>query len=334
LLRLIAGLEQMERGVIRFDGVDATQKTVQERRVGFVFQHYALFRHMSVFDNIAFGLQVRPRAKRPSKNSMRLKVMELLRLVQLDGLESRFPGQLSGGQRQRVALARALAIEPSVLLLDEPFGALDAQVRQELRRWLKRLHHTLKITTVFVTHDQEEALEMADQVVIMNKGKIEQVGTPIEVYQNPSNPFVYSFLGRVNQFHVCGHEGTIHMGQLAWKSEEVLNWNHTEAIGYIRPHQMELSSIPKGEGWAEATVLHVSLLGPLVRLECRLAEDGTLFELELSGDRYRELWKDSSRSLYVNLTSLRFFPIKPAQQQAIKRVNPQSVSLTMSGVKV
>ncbi|MFB0831368.1 sulfate/molybdate ABC transporter ATP-binding protein [Brevibacillus laterosporus] len=334
LLRLIAGLEQMERGVIRFDGVDATQKTVQERRVGFVFQHYALFRHMSVFDNIAFGLQVRPRAKRPSKNSMQAKVMELLRLVQLDGLESRFPGQLSGGQRQRVALARALAIEPRVLLLDEPFGALDAQVRQELRRWLKRLHHTLKITTVFVTHDQEEALEMADQVVIMNKGKIEQVGTPIEVYQNPSNPFVYSFLGRVNQFRVCGHEGTIHMGQLAWKSEEVLNWNHTEAIGYIRPHQMELSSIPKGEGWAEATVLHVSLLGPLVRLECRLAEDGTLFELELSGDRYRELWKDSSRSLYVNLTSLRFFPIKPAQQQAIKRVNPQSVSLTMSGVKV
>lgn len=334
LLRLIAGLEQMERGVIRFDGVDATRKTVQERRVGFVFQHYALFRHMSVFDNIAFGLQVLPRGKRPSKDSIRTKVMELLRLVQLNGLESRFPSQLSGGQRQRVALARALAIEPNVLLLDEPFGALDAQVRQELRRWLKQLHNTLKITTVFVTHDQEEALEMADQVVIVNKGKIEQVGTPIEVYQSPSNPFVYSFLGRVNQFRVCGHEGTIHMGHLSWKSEEVLNWNHTEAVGYIRPHQMELSRTSKGESWAEATLLHVSLLGPLVRLECQLTVDGTLFELELNGERYRELWGDSSRQLYVNLKSIRLFPVKQSQHQSVKRVNMQSVSLTMSEIKV
>ncbi|TPG70597.1 sulfate ABC transporter ATP-binding protein [Brevibacillus laterosporus] len=334
LLRLIAGLEQMEQGIIRFDGVDATRKSVQERKVGFVFQHYALFRHMSVFDNIAFGLQVRPRGERPSKARIRAKVTELLRLVQLDGLESRFPGQLSGGQRQRVALARALAIEPNVLLLDEPFGALDAQVRQELRRWLKQLHHTLKITTVFVTHDQEEALEMADQVVIVNKGRIEQVGSPMEVYQNPSNPFVYNFLGRVNKFHVRVHGGTVQIGQLAWKSEEVLDWNHTEATGYIRPHQMEISRISKGDSWAEATLLHVSELGPLLRLDCQLKTDGTLFELELSGEQYRELWGDSPEHLYVNLSSIRLFPAQQFYQQPIKRMNAQSLSITMSEVKV
>ncbi|TPG80258.1 sulfate ABC transporter ATP-binding protein [Brevibacillus laterosporus] len=334
LLRLIAGLEQMEQGIIRFDGVDATRKSVQERKVGFVFQHYALFRHMSVFDNIAFGLQVRPRGERPSKARIRAKVTELLRLVQLDGLESRFPGQLSGGQRQRVALARALAIEPNVLLLDEPFGALDAQVRQELRRWLKQLHHTLKITTVFVTHDQEEALEMADQVVIVNKGRIEQVGSPMEVYQNPSNPFVYNFLGRVNKFHVRVHGGTVQIGQLAWKSEEVLDWSHTEATGYIRPHQMEISRISKGDSWAEATLLHVSELGPLLRLDCQLKTDGTLFELELSGEQYRELWGDSPEHLYVNLSSIRLFPAQQSYQQPIKRMNAQSLSITMSEVKV
>ncbi|QOS98755.1 sulfate ABC transporter ATP-binding protein [Brevibacterium sp. JNUCC-42] len=334
LLRLIAGLEQMEQGIIRFDGVDATRKSVQERKVGFVFQHYALFRHMSVFDNIAFGLQVRPRGERPSKARIRAKVTELLRLVQLDGLESRFPGQLSGGQRQRVALARALAIEPNVLLLDEPFGALDAQVRQELRRWLKQLHHTLKITTVFVTHDQEEALEMADQVVIVNKGRIEQVGSPMEVYQNPSNPFVYNFLGRVNKFHVRVHGGTVQIGQLAWKSEEVLDWNHTEATGYIRPHQMEISRISKGDSWAEATLLHVSELGPLLRLDCQLKTDGALFELELSGEQYRELWGDSPEHLYVNLSSIRLFPAQQSYQQPIKRMNAQSLSITMSEVKV
>lgn len=334
LLRLIAGLEQMERGIIRFDGVDATRKSVPERKVGFVFQHYALFRHMSVFDNIAFGLQVRPRGERPSKASIRAKVMELLRLVQLDGLESRFPGQLSGGQRQRVALARALAIEPNVLLLDEPFGALDAQVRQELRRWLKQLHHTLKITTVFVTHDQEEALEMADQVVIVNKGRIEQVGSPMEVYQNPSNPFVYSFLGRVNKFHVRVHGGIVQVGQLAWKSDEVLDWNHTEATGYIRPHQMEISRTSKGDSWAEATLLHVSQLGPLIRLDCKLMADGTLFELEVNGEQYRELWGDSSKQLYVNLRSIRLFPAQQSYQHSVKRINTQSVSIAMSEVKV
>ncbi len=196
LLRLIAGLEEAKEGQIIVNGVDTEQQTLQERQVGFVFQHYALFRHMTVFDNIAFGLQVRPRSQRPSKEAVKNRVAELLRLVQLEGLEKRMPSQLSGGQRQRVALARALAIEPRVLLLDEPFGALDAKVRHELRDWLRQLQKKLSITTIFVTHDQDEALSIADRVVVMNQGKIEQYGTPEEVYQRPATPFVRSFLER------------------------------------------------------------------------------------------------------------------------------------------
>src|SRR6185369_4767239 len=181
LLRIIAGLESADAGRILFNGQDTTDSHVRERQVGFVFQHYALFRHLSVFENIAFGLRVRPRATRPSKAEISDKVMELLRLVQLEGMAKRYPAQLSGGQRQRIALARALAVEPQVLLLDEPFGALDAQVRAELRRWLRKLHDEIHVTSVFVTHDQEEALEVADRIVVMNKGKIEQSGTPDQV---------------------------------------------------------------------------------------------------------------------------------------------------------
>ncbi|MFM2107609.1 MAG: hypothetical protein RLZZ513_677, partial [Pseudomonadota bacterium] len=186
LLRLIAGLEQPDEGQVILDGEDASQRDVRERQVGFVFQHYALFRHMSVFDNIAFGLRVKPRALRPSKAEIHDKVMSLLSLVQLDWLADRYPSQLSGGQRQRIALARALAVEPRVLLLDEPFGALDAKVRKELRRWLRRLHDELHVTSIFVTHDQEEALEVADRVVLMNHGKVEQVGAPDDVYNHPA----------------------------------------------------------------------------------------------------------------------------------------------------
>ncbi|HEY8535494.1 MAG TPA: sulfate ABC transporter ATP-binding protein, partial [Vicinamibacterales bacterium] len=186
LLRVIAGLETPDSGTVLFDGDDATRRSARDRRVGFVFQHYALFRHMSVFENVAFGLRVKRRRERPSKAFIRQKVHGLLKLVQLDGLAGRYPHQLSGGQRQRVALARALAVEPRVLLLDEPFGALDAKVRKELRSWLRRLHDELHITSVFVTHDQDEALEVADQVVVMNRGKIEQVGTPDEVFHQPA----------------------------------------------------------------------------------------------------------------------------------------------------
>src|SRR5512143_1324353 len=193
LLRIIAGLEQPDRGAVALHGSDITDRNVRERDIGFVFQHDALFRHMTVFENVAFGLEVKPRSERLPKQKIRERVCELLRLVQIEGLADRHPSQLSGGQRQRVALARALAVEPKVLLLDEPFGALDAKVRKELRRWLLRLHDEVKVTTIFVTHDQEEALEVADRIVIMNHGGIEQVGAPEEVYDYPANPFVYQF---------------------------------------------------------------------------------------------------------------------------------------------
>src|ERR687898_2540933 len=195
LLRIIAGLEPADTGTIHFHGEDTTERPVRERQVGFVFQHYALFRHMSVFENVAFGLRVRPRNVRPSEAEIRESVMGLLHLVQLDVLAERRPSELSGGQRQRVALARALAVKPKVLLLDEPFGALDAKVRKELRRWLRRLHEEVHVTSVFVTHDQEEALEVADRVVVMSQGRIEQVGSADDIHDRPSTPFVFDFIG-------------------------------------------------------------------------------------------------------------------------------------------
>jgi sulfate transport system ATP-binding protein len=209
LLRLIAGLEHPSAGAIYFGNEDASHKSVQERNVGFVFQHYALFKHLRVVDNIGFGLKVRPRKDRPSRAEIRRRASELLDLVQLSGLERRFPAQLSGGQRQRVALARALAIEPRVLLLDEPFGALDAQVRRDLRRWLRELHDKIGHTTVFVTHDQEEAMELADRVVVMSQGRIEQVGTPDEVYDQPNSPFVFAFIGESSELPVTVCHGKV-----------------------------------------------------------------------------------------------------------------------------
>ena len=198
LLRIIAGLEVPDSGTVLFHGEDATDADVRERRVGFVFQHYALFGHMTIFENVAFGLRVRPKAVRPDEATIRAKVAELLALVQLDRLAERYPHQLSGGQRQRIALARALAVEPKVLLLDEPFGALDAKVRKELRRWLRRLHDEMHVTSVFVTHDQEEAMEVADRIVVMNQGMIEQIGTPLQIYRDPATPFVADFVGKIN----------------------------------------------------------------------------------------------------------------------------------------
>ncbi|WP_332821035.1 sulfate/molybdate ABC transporter ATP-binding protein, partial [Pseudomonas sp.] len=202
LLRIIAGLETPDSGSIQFHGEDVSRYDVRERNVGFVFQHYALFRHMTVFDNVAFGLRMKPRKQRLPEAQIRRKVHDLLDLVQLDWLAERYPEQLSGGQRQRIALARALAVEPKVLLLDEPFGALDAKVRKELRRWLARLHEEVHLTSVFVTHDQEEAMEVADRIVVMNKGVIEQVGGPGEVYEQPASDFVYHFLGDANRLYV------------------------------------------------------------------------------------------------------------------------------------
>src|SRR3954462_11868398 len=208
LLRVIAGLEEPDAGQVLIGDEDVTATPARTRGVGFVFQHYAAFKHMTVEDNVAFGLTIRRRKKAEIEE----RVTELLRLVQLEGLARRYPSQLSGGQRQRVALARALAVEPKVLLLDEPFGALDAKVRRELRRWLRRLHDEVHITSVFVTHDQEEALEVSDRVAVMNAGRIEQVGTPEEVYENPANAFVYNFLGHVTQFHGRLEEGRVRIG--------------------------------------------------------------------------------------------------------------------------
>ena len=241
LLRIIAGLESPDQGSILFAGADTTAVHVRERQVGFVFQHYALFRHMTVFENVAFGLRVKPRSLRPSAAQIKQKVHDLLRLVQLDWLAERYPAQLSGGQRQRIALARALAVEPKVLLLDEPFGALDAKVRKELRRWLRRLHDELNVTSIFVTHDQEEALEVADRVVVMNAGEVEQMGTPQEVWEHPASPFVYGFLGDVNLFHGRAHQGQVHLDGLQMDSPEHAQADNAQAWAYVRPHDLQVT---------------------------------------------------------------------------------------------
>jgi len=295
LLRIIAGLEFADAGTVRFDGNDISNQTAQERRVGFVFQHYALFRHMTVFENIAFGLKVRPRQYRPSKNRIRAKVQELLKLIQLETLAQRYPAQLSGGQRQRVALARALAVEPSVMLLDEPFGALDAKVRLELRRWLRQLHDEIHVTSVFVTHDQEEALEVADRVVVMNNGRIEQVGSPEEVYNHPATPFVYNFLGNVNLFH-----GRIDDGKTYIHKEE------TGHVVYVRPHSLEIDRLPNGGSHFRARIKHINSAGPLVKVEA-ITEWGDPVHVEMAQERFRNLQLIKNENVFIIPKDVRVF---------------------------
>jgi len=308
LLRVIAGLETPDRGTVHFHGEDATDTSVRDRRVGFVFQHYALFRHLTVFDNVAFGMRVKPRRSRPGKAQISAKVHELLKLVQLDTMASRYPSQLSGGQRQRVALARALAVEPKVLLLDEPFGALDAKVRQELRRWLRRLHDELHITSVFVTHDQEEALEVADRVVVMNQGHIEQVGTAEEVYHHPANPFVYNFLGNVNLFHGRVENGQVLVGDTAIALQDAKNvhLNGSEAAVYVRPHLMDISLKPNGKQLFVATVRHINAAGPQVKVELETPE-GDPVQVELGHDRFRQLALSPDAQVYLTPREERVF---------------------------
>jgi len=284
LLRIIAGLETADAGSIIFDGEDNTEKSTQDRKVGFVFQHYALFRHMTVFENIAFGLKVRPSKLRPSKEAINGKVRELLSLVKMEELAQRYPAQLSGGQRQRIALARALAVEPKVLLLDEPFGALDAKVRKDLRRWLRKLHDEYPITSVFVTHDQEEALDVADRIVILNQGKIEQMGTPEEVYDNPVNPFVYNFLGNVNLFHGRVHNGKVEIGSLKLDIPEHAKKDNKEIVSYSRPHDIEISVEDEGKGFIPAEILFIRALGPVVNLELKRTDSGDYLEAEIKRD--------------------------------------------------
>jgi sulfate/thiosulfate transport system ATP-binding protein len=285
LLRIIAGLDWPDAGEVSFDGENALARGAGERQVGFVFQHYALFRHMTVFENVAFGLRVQPRAMRKDEASIRSRVKELLDLVQLDWLANRYPSQLSGGQRQRIALARALAIEPRILLLDEPFGALDAKVRKELRQWLRSLHHEINVTSIFVTHDQEEALEVANRVVVMDKGRIEQIGTPGEVYDNPATAFVHSFIGEsiVLPVQVC--DGCVRLGGRA------LNIAANGASGasklFVRRHDMQVG--PAGSGVLEGAVRRVRTFGPIQRAEVALSEGEGATVIEIDAPRDREL---------------------------------------------
>jgi sulfate transport system ATP-binding protein len=311
LLRIIAGLETPDSGSVWFSGEDTTSVDVRRRQVGFVFQHYALFKHMTVFENVAFGLRVKHRSERPAEAEIRRKVHELLELVQLDWLADRYPAQLSGGQRQRIALARALAVEPRVLLLDEPFGALDAKVRKELRRWLRRLHDDLHVASVFVTHDQEEALEVADRVVLMNAGQIEQVGTPRDVWEHPATPFVYGFLGDVNQFQGRASDGVWRTDGWSLPAPDFAAAGDRSATAFVRPHEFEVSRYRADEEGIVVRLNHAYLAGPSAFLELSREENGSLIEVELPEQVYRSLNPAIGETLIARPRSARIFETPP-----------------------
>ncbi|HUJ38361.1 MAG TPA: sulfate ABC transporter ATP-binding protein [Hyphomicrobium sp.] len=296
LLRIIAGLDFADEGKIIVDGEDASGTHVRQRKVGFVFQHYALFRHLTVFENVAFGLRVKGARDRPPEAEIRRRVGQLLELVQLDWLANRYPSQLSGGQRQRIALARALAVEPRVLLLDEPFGALDAKVRKELRRWLRRLHEELHITSLFVTHDQDEALELADQLVLMNKGKVEQSGSVRDVYASPATPFVYSFLGAVNEFSGRVEGSHLRIGNDVLPNSSGSLSDGKEVVAFARPHEIEIIPEPSGARMGiAAKVQRIMRLGAVARVELAALNGASAshapryFEVEMTPQRLSEL---------------------------------------------
>lgn len=309
LLRIIAGLEAPDpapESAVVFHGQDVAGRGPRDRRVGFVFQHYALFRNMTVFENIAFGLRVRPRKTRPAESEIRTRVVELLKLIQLQGLAGRYPAELSGGQRQRVALARALAIEPKVLLLDEPFGALDAKVRQGLRRWLRRLHDELRVISILVTHDQEEALEVADRVVVMNQGSIEQEGTPDELFHHPASEFVFDFLGSVNLFQGRIVSGKAVFGSLVLEppGAEVADGSHARLL--VRPHNVAIHRRRNGEPALRATVVRIQLAGPQAKIEV-LCETGDTATIELPHERLAELGARIDDEVFVTMRDARVF---------------------------
>ena len=319
LLRIIAGLERADRGRVLFDGQDASDRDVRERHVGFVFQHYALFRHMSVYENVAFGLRVKPRHLRPSEAAIRKRVDELLELVQLGWLKHRYPAQLSGGQRQRIALARALAVEPRVLLLDEPFGALDAKVRKELRQWLRRLHDDLHITSIFVTHDQDEALEVADRIVLMNKGRVEQTGSTQEVYEAPATAFAYSFLGAVNRFSGRIEGSSLRVGADAVPVAASAAGPGEQVVAFARPHELDIvvdgKDVRQG---LSAKVNRVLLSGATARVELTgiVGSNGHAepqhFEVELTREQLADLGLVAGQSVRLTSSRLKVFP---AEQQ-------------------
>jgi sulfate/thiosulfate transport system ATP-binding protein len=300
LLRIIAGLDHADAGQVIFDGEDASGRHVRERQVGFVFQHYALFRHMSIFENVAFGLRVKPRRVRPSEAEIRRKVNDLLEMVQLCWLADRYPAQLSGGQRQRIALARALAVGPRVLLLDEPFGALDAKVRKELRRWLRRLHDELQITSIFVTHDQDEAIELADRLVLMNRGKVEQTGTAREVYARPATPFVYAFLGAVNEFRGQVDGKLLRVGGQMLEIDDANIANGHHAVAFARPHELDILTDPhEGTLGVSATVNRILNVGSVARIEL----DGPDLVDPSRGPQFFEVELPSQRLVELNLAA-------------------------------
>ncbi len=310
LLRMIAGLDEPDSGSIYLDGFEAGGLSAGDRKIGFVFQHYAMFRHMTVFENVAFGLRVRPRKTRPSRMEIKERVERLLRLVQLEQYMDRFPSQLSGGQRQRVALARVLAINPRVLLLDEPFGALDATVRKELRRWLRKLHDDMHVTSVLVTHDQEEAMEVADRVVVMNKGRIEQIGTPDGIYASPANPFVYSFLGNANSLDCIVEGGHMEIegnnGKLVMNFPENFSSSRKKGMAFIRPHQLAISRQPTDPNSFATKIISVSFAGPFVKIEVE-SEQQILLQVETTHEKVKELGLARGEKIFLTPKMARVF---------------------------
>lgn len=309
LLRIIAGLEQADEdgiGEVYFHGENVAMHSVSNRRVGFVFQHYALFKHMTVFENIAFGLRVRPRRLRPSRTQISERVRELLRLIQLEGMGNRYPSQLSGGQRQRVALARALAIQPRVLLLDEPFGALDAKVRQGLRDWLRRLHDDLHMTTILVTHDQEEALEVADRVVVMNQARIEQVATPTELFHHPASEYVMDFLGKVNVFQGRLEKGSIEIPGMSVPTSEHASHSHGSVKVYVRPHELDILRESDGSPCVAAKILRINPAGSIAKIAVE-SELGETMQIDLTLDRLNELSLEPGDAVWVSARNARVF---------------------------
>jgi len=308
LLRIIAGLESPDCGTVTLEGMEVTDRDVNDRNVGFVFQHYALFRHMTAFENIAFGLRVRPRKIRPSGEQIRERVMELLKLIGLEQYALHYPAQLSGGQRQRVALARVLAVQPRTLLLDEPFGALDAKVRKELRRWLRRLHDQIHLTSVFVTHDQDEALEVADRVAIMNEGRIEQVGTPDEIYHCPESPYVLQFLGDVNLFYGrAGEEGKVVVSPSGeGAGTRAREDGRLEKI-YVRPQHLDVQTEPYEDGGFKGTITHINSAGPYVKVELA-SQWGDPVQVYLTQSRFSELGIRKGMEVFMHPRETTAFP--------------------------
>ena len=308
LLRILAGLDYPDSGSVRQNDRDLLAVDARERKVGLVFQHYALFRHLTVSENVAFGLRIRPRKSRPSRAEINERVERLLKRVQLDDLGKRYTSQLSGGQRQRVALARALAVEPDLLLLDEPFGALDAQVRVALRRWLRNLHEELGLTSVFVTHDQEEALELADRVAVMNRGRIEQIGTPEAIYQQPATPFVCEFIGKNNRIPLQRANGVLTGGQRQLGADPWPGNAVGSAIGYVRPEHLLVSSTPSTDGWA-AQLRHIYLAGGVAHLELDVPALGQVLEADMSSDEVAQRGLQPGQSLVVQPRLITAFPL-------------------------